>query len=75
MGIGATVVQIANPDLPFGGVQASGAGRANGRAAFDEFSNRRSILRKTLPLTALPLSYPPFTPFKATLAKWVSRYL
>ena len=75
VGIGATVVQIANPDLPFGGVQASGSGRANGRAAFDEFSNRRSILRKTLPLTALPLSYPPFTPFKATLAKWVSRYL
>lgn len=75
VGVGATVVQIANPDLPFGGVQASGAGRANGRAAFDEFSNRRSVLRKQFPLTALPLSYPPFTPFKATLARWVSRHL
>lgn len=75
VGIGATVVQIANPDLPFGGVQGSGAGRANGRAAFDEFSNRRSVMRKRLPLTALPLSYPPFTPWKAAVAKWVSRYL
>jgi len=75
VGIGATVVQIANPDLPFGGVQASGAGRANGRAAFDEFSNRRSVLRKRSPITALPLSYPPFTPFKAALARWVSRHL
>ena len=51
------------------GVQASGAGRSNGRASFDEFSNRRSVLRKRLPLTAVPLSFPPFGPAKAALAK------
>ena len=75
VGIGETIVQIANPDLPFGGVQASGAGRSNGRASFDEFSNRRSVLRKRLPLTAVPLSFPPFGPAKEALAKWISRYL
>jgi aldehyde dehydrogenase (NAD+) len=75
VGIGETVVQIANPDLPFGGVQASGAGRSNGRASFDEFSNRRSVLRKRLPLTAVPLSFPPFGPAKEALAKWISRHL
>ena len=73
--IGETVIQIANPDLPFGGVQASGAGRSNGRASFDEFSNRRSVMRKVFPWTAAPLSYPPFGPVKTALAKWMSRYL
>lgn len=73
--IGETVIQIANPDLPFGGVQASGTGRSNGRASFDEFSNRRSVMRKVFPWTVAPLSYPPFGPAKAALAKWMSRYL
>lgn len=73
--IGETVIQIANPELPFGGVQASGTGRSNGRASFDEFSNRRSVLRKVYPFTVAPLSYPPFTPVKSALAKWMSRYL
>ncbi|MDB4787402.1 aldehyde dehydrogenase family protein [Flavobacteriales bacterium] len=75
VGIGETVVQIANPDLPFGGVQASGMGRSNGKAAFDAFSNKRSVMRKSLPITAVPLSYPPFGPAKSALARWISRYL
>ena len=75
VGMGETVVQIANPDLPFGGVQASGLGRSNGKAAFDAFSNKRSILSKRLPFTAVPLSYPPFGPAKAVLARWISRHL
>lgn len=75
VGLGETIVQIANPKLPFGGVQASGTGRANGKAAFDEFSNRRSVLRRSWPLSLVPLSHPPFSRGKATLAKWISRYL
>lgn len=75
VGMGETVVQIANPDLPFGGVQASGLGRSNGKAAFDAFSNQRSILSKRLPFTAVPLSYPPFGPAKSALARWISRNL
>lgn len=75
VGIGETVVQIANPDLPFGGIQASGLGRSNGKAAFDAFSNKRSVMRKALPFTAVPLSYPPFGPAKTALARWISRNL
>ncbi len=75
VGVGETVVQIANPDLPFGGVQASGMGRSNGKAAFDAFSNKRSVMSKSWPVTAVPLSYPPFGPAKSALARWISRYL
>lgn len=75
VGIRETVVHFSNPSLPFGGVQGSGAGRSNGKASFDEFSNRRSVLRKWLPFTPVPLSFPPFGPAKSALAKWISRRL
>jgi len=75
VGIGETVVQIANPDLPFGGIQASGMGRTNGKAAFDALSNRRSVLIKRWPISSVPISYPPFGPAKAALVKWMSRHL
>lgn len=75
VGIGETVVQIANPDLPFGGIRSSGMGRSNGRAAFDAFSNKRSVMTRTLPWTAVPLSFPPFGPAKSALVRWLSRRL
>ena len=75
VGVGETVVQIANPELPFGGIQASGMGRTNGKAAFDVLSNRRSIIRKSWPISSVPISYPPFGPAKAALVRWMSRYL
>ncbi len=75
VGIRETVVQISNPNLPFGGVQASGSGRSNGRASFDEFSNQRSVLRKWFPFSLVPLSFPPFGPVKEALASWISRRL
>ena len=31
--------------------------------------------QKRLPLTAVPLSFPPFGPAKEALAKWISRHL
>eukprot|EP00440_Ansanella_granifera_P041939 gb/GFBE01045465.1/.p1 GENE.gb/GFBE01045465.1/~~gb/GFBE01045465.1/.p1 ORF type:complete len:470 (+),score=109.72 gb/GFBE01045465.1/:1-1410(+) len=37
------IYQIANPNLPFGGVGASGMGASHGRAGFEEFSHRRSV--------------------------------
>jgi aldehyde dehydrogenase (NAD+) len=75
VGIGETVVQIANPDLPFGGIRNSGMGRSNGRAAFDAFSNKRSVMTRTLPWTAVPLSFPPFGPAKSAFVRWLSRRL
>ncbi len=75
VGIGETVVQIANPELPFGGIQASGMGRTNGKAAFDALSNQRSILRKSWPVSSVPISYPPFGSAKAAMVRWMSRYL
>lgn len=47
------------PNLPFGGVGASGMGAYHGKAGFDEFSHRKATLYKST-LMDPPLSYPPY---------------
>jgi len=55
-----TMFQMANPELPFGGVGGSGMGRYHGKWGFDEFSHVRAIMyRKTW--IDLAARYPPYT--------------
>lgn len=53
-----TVIHLANPRLPFGGVGHSGLGSYHGRASFDTFSHHRSIV-KTATWLDLPMRYHP----------------
>jgi aldehyde dehydrogenase (NAD+) len=57
--INDTLLQFANPYLPFGGTGSSGIGSYHGKASFDTFSHKKSILRKPLRIET-PLRYPPF---------------
>jgi aldehyde dehydrogenase (NAD+) len=57
--INDTLLQFANPHLPFGGTGSSGIGSYHGKASFDTFSHKKSILRKPLRIET-PLRYPPF---------------
>ncbi len=57
--INDTVVQFANPHLPFGGVGSSGMGGYHGKASFDNFSHQKSILKKSFTFDP-PLRYPPY---------------
>ncbi len=41
-----TVVHLANPNLPFGGVGASGMGRGHGKHGFDAFTHYRTVVRR-----------------------------
>ena len=43
-----TIMQLAVPELPFGGVGASGLGKYHGKASFDGFSHYKSVLNKGL---------------------------
>ena len=58
--INDTVVHLANPRLPFGGVGASGMGRYHGRYSFDAFSHLKGVVRASTRLD-LPVRYPPYT--------------
>lgn len=62
-GVNETVMQIASPFLPYGGVGNSGIGRYHGRKSFETFSNLRSVLVKSN-LFDIPLRYPPYSRFK-----------
>lgn len=74
-GINEVVLQVANPNLPFGGIQTSGMGRTGGIAGFKQFSNMRSVLRQTSRFNVLPWTFPPFTRRSLWLAKTVQRWL
>jgi aldehyde dehydrogenase (NAD+) len=54
-----TLVHLANPHLPFGGVGDSGIGAYHGRFSFETFSHRKSVLRRSF-FPDLKLRYPPY---------------
>jgi len=62
------ISQMANSNLPFGGVGASGSGRYHGKAGFENCSNMKSILYKN-PISIWPFNcaIPPYTPDKVKL--------
>jgi len=53
-----TMLHMVGSHLPFGGLGESGLGSCHGRASFDCFSHRRSVLRRPLALD-VNLRYPP----------------
>ena len=59
VGVNHLLYQLLVPELPFGGVGASGMGRYHGKYGFDTFSHHKAVLRKpTSP--DLRLAYPPY---------------
>ncbi len=58
-----TIVHLAVPNLPFGGVGGSGMGRYHGKYGFDCFSHQKAIMRKARWLD-LPFRYQPFNGLK-----------
>lgn len=55
-----TVFHITNPDLPFGGIGASGTGRYHGKHGFEEFSHARAVMYRKIAVDP-SVKYPPYT--------------
>jgi len=70
--VNETVLQIASPYLPYGGVGSSGMGRYHGKSSFDTFSNMRSVLVKSN-LFDIPVRYPPYSRLKAKIVSLILR--
>ncbi len=62
---------LTNPNLPFGGRGFSGTGQYHGKASFDTFTHKKSIM-KTPTWIDPSIKYPPFKG-KLKLFKWVIR--
>lgn len=70
--VNETVMQIASPYLPYGGVGSSGLGRYHGKKSFDTFSNLRLVLVKSN-LLDIVLRYPPYSKQKTKIVSWLMR--
>lgn len=57
--INDTLLQLANPKLPFGGVGPSGIGRYHGKYTFDTFSHEKPYIFKTTKLET-GILFPPY---------------
>lgn len=57
--INDTLVQFANPHLPFGGVGRSGMGTYHGKHSIEAFSHPKSVYRRT-GFTDIVFRYPPY---------------
>lgn len=57
--INDTVIHLANPNLPFGGVGTSGIGSYHGQKSFDTFTHYKSVFEQGT-MVDIPLRYPPY---------------
>lgn len=57
--INDTIMHIASLYLPFGGTESSGMGAYHGKATFNTFSHKKSIMKKSN-LLDIKLRYPPY---------------
>lgn len=66
MTVNDTLLQIASPYLPFGGVGKSGMGRYHGESGFKAFSHEESFLERGTWID-IPFRYPPVSKWKSKL--------
>ncbi|MBT6807966.1 MAG: aldehyde dehydrogenase [Flavobacteriales bacterium] len=68
--VNESLVHLSNPNLPFGGVGASGIGAYHSKAGFDTFTHYKSILHKTSWIEP-NIKYTPFTKIKTKILKFL----
>jgi aldehyde dehydrogenase (NAD+) len=66
--VNQTIMHLGVPDLPFGGVGASGMGAYHGRSGIETFSHRKSVFKRGTLLDP-PVIYPPYNGLKTVVAK------
>jgi len=67
-----TIVHLANPELPFGGVGNSGSGNYHGKSGFLTFSHEKSVL-KSGTWFDLRKKYPPFDKNSMKMIKFLMK--
>ena len=68
--INESLVQMSNPNLPFGGIGSSGIGAYHSKTGFDTFTHYKSILHKTSWFEP-NIKYTPFTELKSKILRFL----
>ncbi len=66
--INDTIVHLATDRMGFGGVGESGMGSYHGKAGFEAFSHRKSMVEKSTRID-LPMRYRPYTAFRERMIR------
>ena len=66
--INDTIIHLATPYMPFGGVGNSGMGQYHGKKSFETFTHFRSVMKKSTKID-LPMRYHPYTEKKLSQIK------
>jgi aldehyde dehydrogenase (NAD+) len=74
VGVNDCVLQFSHPNLPFGGVNNSGIGKAHGRYGFLTFSNEKPVMRQKRGFSVAYLMYPPYTKLRKQLVDQMLRW-
>lgn len=61
---------MSAPELPFGGVGASGTGRYHGKAGFDRLSHLKAVMKRGR-RPENPVRFAPYAAWKTRLLKWL----
>ena len=69
--INDTLMFMSVPELPFGGVGASGMGQYHGRAGFDRLSHLKAVMRRGR-FPEIPVRFAPYTSIKTRLLRWLA---
>lgn len=69
-----TIIHCTSDGLPFGGIGRSGIGNYHGKASFDAFSHKKSVV-KSKKFADISMKYPPFNEKKLELIKKVFNIL
>ncbi|MEM7037098.1 MAG: aldehyde dehydrogenase family protein, partial [Bacteroidota bacterium] len=72
--INETTIAFGNPELPFGGVNYSGIGKAHGHAGYMAFTNEKPVVRQTTFLPSTMLAHAPYKPWKNKILNLVMRW-
>lgn len=69
------LLQYTHPNIPFGGVNNSGLGKAHGQFGFQSFSNEKPVIKQLPGWANTYFFHPPYTPFKKWLVNFVLRWM
>ncbi|WP_330254198.1 aldehyde dehydrogenase family protein [Nocardia sp. NBC_00565] len=70
--LGTTILHLAVPELPFGGVGPSGMGAYHGERSITTFSHEKAVFQKPFHPDVTRLVQPPYSRFSGWLARLIS---
>jgi aldehyde dehydrogenase (NAD+) len=72
--VNETTIAFGHTEIPFGGVNWSGIGKAHGHAGFLAFTNEKPLMRQSTLLPSTLLAQAPYAKWKNKLLNLVIRW-